>query len=407
MRLLYFFLSYAHGDDDHYVMRFFKDLSAEVRVLAGADPHEEVGFLDAHSIELGELWRSRLTTALSESRCFVALCTPRYVMSPMCTAEWAAFEDKMHRYQQSTGVLPGALMPLSWCALEDIPDITERYQRTHQILGPEYSAEGVRQLVRLSINRDQYRRMVSALAGRIVRLARSHDLPPLPADRTLESYSPPGTTTTAGTKNSWSAPDTAEGSVGLVHFVVAAAARTDMLGQRESLEYYGESALDWAPYRPHAQQALALLAGDIAQRRSFRWQVAGLSELHALIMRANLRNEVIVLLVDAWAARFDEHRDVLLDYDRRNEPTTAIIIPIAVVDQETTDSYPILHEAIRRALPNNSVRRDAAVYHERIEDPTAFDNALSRALRVAQNRIFDRGRRDDGGGHRPILPAPM
>jgi FxsC-like protein len=411
--LLYFFLSYARGDDDLFVKRFFDDLSAEVRVLAGVDPGQDVGFLDSQSIEVGMQWKIRMAEALSESRCFIALCTPRYFLSKYCGSEWSAFEDRLRRYEASSRVSPNCLMPLEWCALDDVPEAAEHYQRSNNELGTEHATDGIRQLIRLNSNRDDYRRLLSALARKIVRLARTHALPPLPQNTMIESFptafppAAPGDIEDGPHGPVRAGTFTLKGG-GFVHFVVAAASREEMQDHRENIDYYGNAAEDWSPYRPERDEALAALAMDIAGRRSFQSQVAGLTELHSLIMRANRRNEVVVLLVDAWATRIDEPREMLMDYDRSNEPTTAVLIPISQTDQETTDSYPVLRAAVRAALPNNSVRRDEAIYHEKLENHSAFDFALSRALRVAQNRIFDRGRPPgDSSSGRPILPGPM
>jgi hypothetical protein len=74
--VLYFFLSYARGDDDIFVKRFYQDLCGEVRVLVGTARDEEVGFLDNYNIEPGHHWPQALVTALAECASFLALYAP-------------------------------------------------------------------------------------------------------------------------------------------------------------------------------------------------------------------------------------------------------------------------------------------------------------------------------------------
>jgi FxsC-like protein len=420
-RLLYFFLSYARGDDDVFVKRFFHDLSSEVRVHAGVKYGQEVGFLDTQSTDLGSLWQNRLTKALSDSRCFVALCSPLYFVSEECGAEWAAFEDKLLRYEAQTGVRPGSLMPLRWCVQDQIPAAVSAVQNDHDDLGEDYSTDGVRQLIRLKSNADSYLRFITALAKKIVRLATAHELPDLP-DYTLSAFRSIFHRSTTSPVEAASAAQIPAGDLAarkevivrssqFVHFIIASAPRSEMEAQRESLEYYGDRPEDWAPYLPYVPEALAVFASRVAAARKFSSEVVDLDELHSRIERANRNNEIVVLLVDAWATRLNRQRQILETYDVKNEPTTAVLIPMAASDQETTDNYPVLRDSVRKALSNNAVRGDEAMYHEKLVDHEAFNVALSRALRVAQNRIFDRGPirswpPGESVGTRPILQGP-
>ncbi|GFJ84756.1 toll/interleukin-1 receptor domain-containing protein [Phytohabitans houttuyneae] len=73
--MLYFFLSYARGDEDDLVRQFFNDLSVEVRVRAGLHKDAEVGFIDAR-MKAGTVWSAELAEALSQCRSFIALLSP-------------------------------------------------------------------------------------------------------------------------------------------------------------------------------------------------------------------------------------------------------------------------------------------------------------------------------------------
>jgi hypothetical protein len=72
-----FYLSYARGDDERLVERFYLDLCAEIRDRAGLGAQAQVGYLDVRDVEIGARWASQLSDALNNCRTFVALMSPR------------------------------------------------------------------------------------------------------------------------------------------------------------------------------------------------------------------------------------------------------------------------------------------------------------------------------------------
>ncbi|PRY18876.1 TIR-like protein FxsC [Pseudosporangium ferrugineum] len=166
--MLYFFLSYARGDDDVYAMQFFRDLSTEVRVYAGLRADDEVGFVDQVSLRLGEAWSDQLGQALSSAQTFVALCSPRYFLSEPCGREWAVFRSRLRADATE------ALIPIQWVPMRDQPSVVRRFQTRQQ--GPE-TGIGLRQLLRLSRHRDDYLTFLSDLAGHIVHAAERFPVP--------------------------------------------------------------------------------------------------------------------------------------------------------------------------------------------------------------------------------------
>jgi len=261
--VLYFFLSYAREDTDEFVEGFFRDLSSEVRGYAGLGRHEEVGFLDKHSIELGARWPNRLVRALSECRCFLALCTPRYFVSEACGKEWTVFEDRLRRYQEG-GEPPPALVPVNWVPTRRMPGIMEARQYDIDLLGDTYSRDGLRQLMRLQRNRDAYLNAVSVLARHIV----DH------SDRDLPAYSgrlafdqiPSAFHDSAGGAIDTGAPSP------YVHFVIAAPTQQLVTATRlrRDTRFYGESQTDWAPFWPEPPGPIAEHARLIAAERGFK-----------------------------------------------------------------------------------------------------------------------------------------
>jgi FxsC-like protein len=420
-RVLYFFLSYARGDDDVYVEKFYRDLCAEVRVRTGIGREIEVGFFDNHSIGLGAPWSERLIDALSRCRAFLALCSPAYFLSEACGKEWAVFADRLRLYQQTTGFQPPALMPLVWFPARTMPPVAEAIQYRADVLGDVYNRDGLRQLIRLQRNRDAYLEFVSAVAEQVVSTAYAHDVPRPPRyadfhripsmfhNHTQPELAARPVSQATGEATELVSP-TGPGSH-FVHFVVVSAARAQMASVRQNLSLYGARAQDWAPYGPAQPMPLGDLACQIAAERSFQSGVVDADGLISLIDKANELNHIVVLLVDAWAIPLAQHDVALAAYDRRNEPTTAVMIPCSLDDEETRREWGKLAAALRTVFLNHSLGRDDVMFRSSVLTQDAFEADLQVVLEVAKNRLFVRGtvfRRPPGdhAGDRPILNGP-
>jgi hypothetical protein len=170
--MLYFYVSYAGGEDDTYIQMFFADLCAEVRAFAGLPPDTEVGFLDTRTLHIGERWSDEITNALATAQVFVALCSPRYFLSDACGREWALFD----RRQSKSGApgRPNAIVPLNWLPSRVVPRAAQGIQWVYN----GDTGQSVRQLLRLAKNRDDYLDFITLLAETILERAERTPLRP-------------------------------------------------------------------------------------------------------------------------------------------------------------------------------------------------------------------------------------
>ncbi|MFC0527887.1 TIR-like protein FxsC [Phytohabitans kaempferiae] len=409
--MLYFFLSYARGDEDDLVRQFYNDLSVEVRVRAGLHKDAEVGFIDSR-MKAGTVWSAELADALSQCRSFIALLSPRYFLSRPCGQEWQIFADRAARYQEEIGIEPSALKPLLWVPLAPgkMHPVAARIQFSSDLLGDTC----VRQLMRLQRHQDAYREFVFDLAGQIVESAETHPIPEGHRYADLESapsifHAPPPSRTES--------LNGSEGAAALdpltVHFVVAALTRSKALSVRSDRQVYGDRPRDWAPYHPVRSSPLAEYASGIAESRSFASRVADLEELAERAELASQHNQIVVLLVDAWVTELEEASQVLTAYNareiREREPTTAVLIPRSLEDRETVQHWRRLSEECRRIFRRTS--DDDELYRSNIPTFQAFEHDLPAVLEVAMNRMFVNGtiQRQPGGetsADRPMLDAP-
>jgi FxsC-like protein len=410
VRLLYFFLSYARGDEDDLVKQFYSDLSVDVRARAGLQKDAEVGFIDAR-MKAGTVWSAELAEALSQCRSFIALLSPRYFLSRPCGQEWQIFADRVARYEQEMGIDPPVLKPLLWVPLAPgkMHPVAARIQFSADLSGDTC----VRQLMRLHRHQDAYREFVFELAGQIVESAETHAIPEGHSYPDLESAPSVFHTLHPGRPES---PNGSEGAAALdpltVHFVVAALTRSNAHAVRADRQYYGDRPRDWAPYHPALSSPLAEYASGIAESNSFASRVADLEELAERAEVASERNQIVVLLVDAWVTELAEASQALTAYNtrevREREPTTAVLIPRSLDDRETVEHWRRLSEQCRRIFHRTS--DDGELYHSSIANHQAFEQDLPAVLEVAVNRMFARGRvrRPTGevSADRPMLEAP-
>jgi len=400
--VLYFFLSYARGDEDDLVGRFYQDLCVDVRLLAGESKNSTVGFLD-RTIQVGEHWSDRLAEALARCGSFVALMTPRYFSSVVCGQEWQVFSERLSHYEAVSRVDSSLLKPLVWLPVPShrMPSVAESIQHSSGMLGETYERLGIRQLMRLQRHKDDYHQFLFDLAEQIVTSVQAH---PLPSDRAEVDIT---RSDSAFHPQRTSAPLT---NPLAIHFVVAAGTRSVMAQLRERLNYYGKAPLDWAPYHPSLPAPLGDHAHRIAVTYSYESKVAGLEDLTERAAHAKRHNQIIVLLVDAWANRLPDALEALSAYCSADSvPTTAVMIPASTDDLETGHHWPALSQAWRRVF--DRLAFDDQLYRPAIGSHRGFEVDLPAVLTVATNRVYKSGHvyrppDDSVSTEHPIVDGP-
>jgi FxsC-like protein len=424
----YFFLSYARGHDDAYVEQFFDDLSQEIRRRTGIPPNEPVGFLDTRNLALGTRWPEELTAALAICQVFVAIYSPRYFARANCGKEWAVFAARMRAYEEATGRHPDLLLPVLWVPQPAVPAVAGDIQFLDSDLGQTYLDRGLYRMLRIRRFEDEYQEFLARLGDKMLQLTDQHVLPPAaPVDlEAVPNPFPPdwGPRTGPGRDRTGDAPPPARSRPttgggewrppaggGHVEFVFVVSTADEQPAGRQHREFYGETAADWRPYLPDDQAPLSLTAQRTAVSRDFTSNVTTAADgtLIDRLDRARENNQIVVLLVDVWATRIAKYRQMLVRYDRRNEPTTGVMVPWNDNDDEIRAAEDELRNDLSDTFPENIVRRDPLFRHE-LRTPAAFVAILREVLTEAQNRVFARGavrRRAEAGApvERPILHA--
>ncbi|MFY1669752.1 TIR-like protein FxsC [Plantactinospora sp. WMMB334] len=399
-RVLVFFLSYARGDDDPYVERFFRDLSSELRARLGLPPGEEVGFLDSHGIQLGTPWSSQLAVALAEARTFVALLSPRYLASEMCGMEWQAFSERMRRRDQAGGYPAAVLFPILWLPPRVIPPAVEQLQYLEEHLPDAYRRDGLRQLLRLHRHQDGYLEFLGFLSDRIAEAYERQPLPPEPHPidflhvRSAFHSRPAGTVDDVRSASfdlapgeRWPAerPDR-------VRFVVVAPTRSEAAAVRKRLDGYGPSPADWTPYLPASPEPIGATALAVARRHGFESRMDRAEELSEEPRKHD--REMVILLVDPWATQLPSYRRILARYSEREPGWSGgltVLIPRNHQDPETQAYARDLSDSVRSVFASQVVLGDDLSFRPSILSPAAFEEELRVVLEAARARSAGAG----------------
>ncbi|GAA2868119.1 hypothetical protein Acy02nite_09330 [Actinoplanes cyaneus] len=409
----YFFLSYARGDDRESVKQFFNDLSAEVRTYAGLPTNAVVGFLDVE-MQVGEAWARTLMGALGNCRAFVALISPRYLLSEPCGREWTIFADRLSALEVGEPVVESPpLIPLLWLPPRRLPAVIEARQYLNHGMPDVYGRNGLRQIIRLQRYRDDYLELLTRLAQQIVE---AHD-----AERQLPRY--PSTLPFDQVRSAFHdtttspLPDT--GPADQVEFVVAALSRADLGGhllpgvERES-RFYGELPEHWAPFRPDLDAPIADRARQVALEHQFQALVTDLNGLREQQGQEDDAVRIVVLLVDLWVTGLTRHRTALARFDEVNAEeqasAAAVLVPAGHDDEQTHTHLGQLMAALGQVFGRRMNARLDNTFRSAILSPQSFDADLGVILERSRNRMFRTNpvhRQLPGRpGPRPILRGP-
>jgi FxsC-like protein len=386
------FLSSASGDDDLYVETFFLDLCRTIDTLAG-DRVTDRSFLAITSMSTDD-WPEDMARALGRCDVFVALCSERYVLNPLCGRQWQVFDQRLRLCEEQTGTRPAAQIAVAWSL--DAPIPAGASVIPHGGTGP-----GLRQLARLRTLRATYERTLADLAERMLTLSKGPSIPayePLPPlSETLNAFEVDA------------ADEGAAGSAPRIRFVVAAGTRNEMEQVREDVSFYGVDREQWAPYRPSSPIPIAQRAQTVAAARLFASKVGSIDNI-VDAERARGESELVVLLVDSWATRVGACNRALTELDQRRLGRAAVLVPTNATDAETVDNRDDLRFALRRTF-RNSIDDPDALLRAEIESAELFDIDLAALIEEARNRSFREGPirilpASGPAGERPILRGP-
>ncbi|MFB9360159.1 FxsC protein, partial [Actinoplanes nipponensis] len=343
-----------------------------------------------------------------------------YFLSEPCGREWAIFAERARRHRRHVGTSGSGLIPLRWLPPRTMPTAVQvvQYVQEPQRQNPPHESgreRGIRQLLRIQRNRDDYLEFVTTVAELVMDAATNNPLPAA-ADRVQFEMVPSAfhdQVSLNGSRTPAIEPSELLPRSDKVYFVMsaptAAQAATPEVGRRDP-RFYGESARAWSPYRPALDQPLADYATRIAGARSLDAQITEVGELDQCIDKAERDNQIVVLLVDPWSTRLARNHDILHRYDEREDHPAAVMIPWNRDDAETQAKASELTSAVNRTFPRNVRRPHNTTFRQSVLTHETFGSDLHVVLEESRNRAIANGRirrpLPGTSGSRPILEGP-
>ncbi len=353
----WFFFSYAHADHDNFLKQFYEDLLKEVRGLVGATA-EAAGFVDRKDIEHVATWDVVLQNALQSCRVFVPIYSPSYFLSEYCGKEFKVFRDRARAAIGDDSLILPVLLNHESNVAPKIPEAINKIQYTIQdYYPPEYTSEGLLQLIRLGVAPNakyynQYWEFVRKLATKIVAAANTHVLPDSPSLTPLDQVSSlfPAATRVVAAGSAGEGPR-------YVQFIFVVGKDNELAaGQRCDLKFYGpQGAADWKPYLdayPDSAAALAIQAvSETAKDLNYEEIPLGPGVVNQ-IQEASNKNRIVVILLDTWTLRLETYQRLIEPLDNYSSVGCLMIVLWNESDPEAATHKSTLDTAVEAMFSN-------------------------------------------------------
>lgn len=399
-----FLLSYARKTRDEFLVRFFNHLAAEVTHQTGGD---EPGFMDTRAIEVGESWSRELFDALQSARVLVPVYAPQYFQRAICGQEWGVFHLRQEAYRIQFGrpdATPPVILPVLWTPeeriREQLPPVAAAVQYKHEDFDALYAREGLRHLMAISKHRDRYREIVRGLAKRVV------DAAAIPLPRAaLPSFDE--------VPNVFTPPEGGGTRVGplYVKFVYVAATEGEWKSaavQTGRAGYGRYSALEWHPYHPEVQDAIGLIAQEVATSRRLLYQDIPVdanspTALVGALEEAERNGNIIVLIVDPWTLRLEGYFRSMQECDALASRVRYVVACPWDPEQEK-EMRATLENALHSAFPLHQRHSPEYLLNPLASAPDLKDRLASSLEVMRKLRIAAQSPRE-GGSALPLVSA--
>jgi len=396
-----FFLSYAHDDDGRggYVRDFLDDLRDEMHRMTGR-AQEDLGFIDVE-IRTGDQWDAVIAREIAECRVLLALCSPLYFGSEFCGKEWQAFADRLAAEPPVDNRPPPLIVPLRWEAMawDTMPAAARAVQ--HAKFGhADYDSLGLRQMVKRKLAYGlAYDLLLKEIVGKIEEAVAQFPLRRAgvrPAfDTVANAFKPtpaggPASAQPAPVAGAIPAPADAARSGGPkhVHLVLAAPTAGDQADRPLAAPYYGPRPEDWTPFHPDERAPLIRRALAVVVEKDMTPYPERLDgQILARLDKAKQDNELVVLLIDPWAA-LEPHHASLTAYDGRLDRHSGAVLIWNPADPANA-GQPDRPDTVRsRFFPTKNAYQ-LATLPAAARSAAAFGDTLLLLLARLQTMLFD------------------
>lgn len=409
MNNYWFFLSYAKRDakENPWLKRFYKALTLEIGRIVGLPAtikEKEIGFLDDEGIEVGDEWPKTLAEALQTSRVFICLYSAGYFNSEFCGKEFQVFQSRINDYISTTPqatASPPLIIPVLWerpsRLPKPLPSAVMDIQYTDTDFGELYAQEGLLYIMKMG-EKAEYRRFIMNFAERIVREARSHQLPRLqnilPLQTIVSAFrpliplevSPVATLLENVAVPEFKGPETA-------WFVYVVGRAVDLQNIRDAVDYYGLlGGREWRPYLPISDAKVGLLVQSVATSKRLLNETLPISEQFINHLReAEATNTIVIIVVDPWSIQVESYQSPMDSYDKNRLENCGVLVVWNDNDNETVQHREVLESTVERIFYRHISSKDS-YFRGSVRSEEMLISELNSAIDELQGRIIKRAR---------------
>jgi FxsC-like protein len=409
-----FFFSYSTKDAaGGYLKTMFEDLSRSVAAHMGGSP-DDVGFFAPRDVDLGSIWKSRLSHALQVSKVLVPIWSENYFRSEYCCKEYYAFKSRCDAHPRPDDRHLNLIRPILWVRPESfsVPVECGSFQSSTAALGEDYRANGLRYFVQqVARYGSDFQDFLLAFTQALQDAKNACELPVRPEPFDLAAL--PATFDHSVLTHE--APEAR--STNRVYFIFVAGAASTMKGVRgDDAAAYGASSHQWKPFYPASDEEIGLIAQRVALgERLVSSPLPVRAGLVEHLASGDLLNDVVVILADPWSFKIDLHRQAMQAYDLSDLLNCALLILWNQVDALTVGRRAQLEDVVSQVLKNKTFGATAPErFQDRIESIADLERALQVALVGAKARLMRSMKRVDlpslppGGPTRaPAISGPL
>jgi FxsC-like protein len=387
----WFYFSYAGGDANSYVERFFKDLRAEVGQRAGVLDEDSVGFFNKDMLEVGDTWPGASLSALLSSRTMVCLFSPRYFNSEYCGKEVQLFHSRMDMYRLgSLGVAePPTILPVIMTPVgRSLPQSVSDIQYLAGVYPRVYADEGLLYMMRLRKYREEYEEFVALFAKRLVEVATQYQLPSLDLAPSL-----PDTPNAFADKMPRPGAMPAGPTNAEFFFIAATREQMSSLKTRPDEQHYGLENWEWEPFSSETKKQIGILTQQVATEEAFIYRAPPLElDLIKRLEAADQNNVIVILVVDPWSLQIPFFNKLMSEFDSRVFVNCGVLVLWDTKDAETSANRENLEQLVRRVFYRQLLSTSPQYFRASVQSPDEFVYETKNMLTALRLKVIERAR---------------
>ena len=333
------FISYSHKDED------WKDrMVSHLKVLQMEDI---LDVWEDRRIETGEDWYPEIQKAMDQASVAILMVTVNFLTSKFILGEEVPRLMK-RRAEEGLRIFPVIVKPCAWKQVEWLARMQTRPQKSKTLsAGDEHQ-----------IDAD-----LAAIAEEVATVINQ-------PCKSLTRFKGPG----------------------YVEFVVVAGRESELIEVRTNVNAYGDECVDWRPYYPDFDKRVGPFVQNVASSEDFTSHcIHPASDLCEKLEQAKEKNNIVVVIVDAWTIRLQSYHDLMHEYDKTSFFNCAVLIPWNNQDDETEQKRDTLETALRITFENKTAAKDPKSFREEIVSFEQLDNELRDALIEIRRKILETG----------------